>query len=929
METNYNRQMGLISNRKRSTSRVYFKAPTYRGGGNKSKCTSYQYFTRGGRKIVRKKCDRTCSCTRERNRFLLNIFHGPQKIGRTKTHNKSETPQQASQKATFQDGLLGKSNEISQKRRLGGVYRSQGCISAHTNSEGISKVFPFLHSKEGLSIYMPLFRTNNGTKGVHKNIVRGNSTSKKIKCEVSQLPRRLVTSKCTEKSIASRSGDIIQSPVKTRLYCQHRKVFPGAKSKCGVHRGSFSVSQRNCLSNSRENRKDKNSLSVAKNRQYSSKFPDSIGVNGLLYPNSSKRSVVHETNPATFSPILETVNNEYESNNSLQCSITEPSTMVAEQRQSIKRGNVNSSRVGFSSNVRCFKDRLRSTLTKPSFSGKMVKRAGKTAYKQSRVGSSFSGRKVFSTQINRSSPTDQIRQYISGSIRKQTGRHKICKSLSAGLGIMESSHKKQNRSESSSYCGQEKSLSRRLESGSHKAHRMVSGQSGSKQNFCPVGHPSDRSVCFRGKQESSDILHLVSKSAGNSNRRSVNFMGGDGGIRISSDLPHTQSSTAHANVQLSDCVDSSIMASEELVHRPVTVLNSISEKNSNNSRITLSTKNKDLSSKSSSFQFDSMAVVNQSFKNKGFPEQVRKLLLASWRPGTQKDYANKFTRFCSWCVKRKIDPLKASVNNCAEFLTSLFHSGLGYRTISGYRSMLSAMLPLEEGIKVGQHPNICRLLKGIFNSRPPVRKLIPEWDIEKVLGMLSKAPFEPLQDISLKYLTWKSVFLTAISTFRRCSDIQALRMDEGFMKVGKDGISFVRDGLAKQDRPNHISKTIFVPCYSANKLLDPRRVLLEYLKRTAGSRHEGKVTRLFLSTVEPHGPVSKQTIGSWISNVIRLAYKDETISVNPHSTRAIGSSWVLSQGASLQSILEAADWSSENTFIKFYYRNMESHPWDM
>ena len=36
-------------------------------------------------------------------------------------------------------------------------------------------------------------------------------------------------------------------------------------------------------------------------------------------------------------------------------------------------------------------------------------------------------------------------------------------------------------------------------------------------------------------------------------------------------------------------------------------------------------------------------------------------------------------------------------------------------TITGYRSMLSSILPRVEGFPIGQHPHIIRLLKGIFN----------------------------------------------------------------------------------------------------------------------------------------------------------------------------------------------------------------------
>lgn len=44
--------------------------------------------------------------------------------------------------------------------------------------------------------------------------------------------------------------------------------------------------------------------------------------------------------------------------------------------------------------------------------------------------------------------------------------------------------------------------------------------------------------------------------------------------------------------------------------------------------------------------------------------------------------------------------------------------------------------------------------------------------------------------------------------------------------------------------------------------------------------------------------------------------------VKGHSTRAIGPSWALYNGASMSNILDAADWSKESTFVRFYLRDL-------
>ena len=54
-----------------------------------------------------------------------------------------------------------------------------------------------------------------------------------------------------------------------------------------------------------------------------------------------------------------------------------------------------------------------------------------------------------------------------------------------------------------------------------------------------------------------------------------------------------------------------------------------------------------------------------------------------------------------------------------------------------------------------------------------------------VLQALSRAPFEPLDSTSLKYVTWKAVFLLAISSTARVSELQALDSSPDICKISR------------------------------------------------------------------------------------------------------------------------------------------------
>ena len=76
------------------------------------------------------------------------------------------------------------------------------------------------------------------------------------------------------------------------------------------------------------------------------------------------------------------------------------------------------------------------------------------------------------------------------------------------------------------------------------------------------------------------------------------------------------------------------------------------------------------------------------------------------------------------------------MNQVIEYLTSLYTAGLQYKTINVYCSALSMTLKPVEGFNFGEHPLIRRLMKGVFNVRPPKKKLVPSWSVQKVLDTL-------------------------------------------------------------------------------------------------------------------------------------------------------------------------------------------------
>lgn len=761
----------------------------------------------------------------------------------------------------------------------------------------------------------------------YENCKRSNSISKNAEHKISIVPRRLALPKYVTSTTSERPKYCSQSPVRTGFHCKSEEIQSSTVSDNNIHRSTVQTTSEFSVSISRQSRQNSVSNHDSEIRSsFGPGFPSFTRIDGVLYRGYTQYTSLYEASSIASPTFLETKYNEFGNQNPVYTSSDRSFELVVTGSE-YKQGSITSELVQFSScDNGCLENGLRRSHEQIDLSRNLVRQRETMSYQCLGDGSSNqSSDTVFATPV-KSKCIDPLRQHDCGTIHKQTGGHKVGDPLLQSMGVVADSLETQCSIESSSCSWGQEYFGRSIVSEDNKVLGMDSERQYCTDNICSLGETNDRSVCFRGKSKTADILFLAPTSSGICYRCSVCTLEQDDCICLSSNLSDIEGVGAYETVSLSGNTDRPPVAAPALVHKSAPNVNSSTSEIAGASRSVVSTKNQNLSSKTSDIQSDGLAALDRNFKDSGFSKPARNLLMASRRAGTQSDYAVKFKKFNSWCSQREKDPYTASIVDCVEFLTFLFHEGLKYRTISGYRSMLSAVVRPVNNVPVGQHPHLIRLLKGVFVSRPPTISLVPEWNLTKVLDCLQKPPFEPLRKAKLKYVTFKTVFLVAISTFRRCADIQALRLGEGWVNVQNRWITFLRPGLSKQDRPGHMGSKIFVPSFKKNKKLDPKRALYVYLKKTDKfrTRTDGEdITNLFLSYVQPHNAVSTRTISRWLVETIRLAYDDQKLKVRGHSTRAIGPSWALFNGAPLKAILEAADWSRESTFTKFYLRNVD------
>ena len=306
---------------------------------------------------------------------------------------------------------------------------------------------------------------------------------------------------------------------------------------------------------------------------------------------------------------------------------------------------------------------------------------------------------------------------------------------------------------------------------------------------------------------------------------------------------------------------------------------------------------------------DGMSCIRDSFEAKGIPEEARGIMLQSWRESTRNQYGVHLKKWKQFCSERNIDSHDISVNNVLKFLTLLYESGLGYSSINTARSALSS-LDCGSTCPVGNHPLICRFMRGVYISRPTQSRYTVVWDVKVVLDYFRQ--WKDNKELSLKELSFKTTTLVALVSAQRVQSLHKLDLD--CMTQENDRITFKFD-LLKQSRPSVKSPIMELCAYPENSKICVVKTLSHYLERTQLFREQE--SKLFLTYQKPYHAVSASTISRWIKCMLKQAGIDTT-KFGAHSTRAASSSAAKQAGVPIRDILSTGGWSSERTFARHY-----------
>ena len=471
------------------------------------------------------------------------------------------------------------------------------------------------------------------------------------------------------------------------------------------------------------------------------------------------------------------------------------------------------------------------------------------------------------------------RQFHSGGISEQARGHSFQKLVPLGktpiaLGSQIQHHSPSKTHSRSTECNCRWTVKEKSNSG----NRMVTLSTNFQGALPSDGRALDRSVCHQTQQQDK-LFHIPStRPTGLGSGCTSHIVGGNVGLCLSSNISPSSSTLKDTNRELSGAPSSTSLPTGFMVSNTVGSVGRDTSEVTGGASSAPTASVKDIPSEAGDPVSSRLAVIKRSITAKGFSSDTAECISVPVRKSTSTVYDSKWRIFCSWCEQRKANPLKATVQQIAEFLLEKKKGGLRPSTLEGYRSAIAGTLKFSSSLDISNDIYISALLKNFRQSSLRERNTVPPWSLSLVLASLRQAPFEPLKAASIDILTWKTAFLIALASGKRRSEIHAIE---------RSSISWTetRDRVTLRVDPSFVAKTQiaenvravqpiridslrgFIDDSPEDLLLCPVRALFLYFLVKSKKK-------LFVSyKVGRDKEISKVTISNWIKKAIVKAYR--------------------------------------------------------
>ena len=526
-------------------------------------------------------------------------------------------------------------------------------------------------------------------------------------------------------------------------------------------------------------------------------------------------------------------------------------------------------------------------------------------------------------------------QYNGRSIHKQTGRDQVSTPLFRGRDSDQNGLDTRSRDQSPASARQTERFGRRsISTEPDTRFRVEPAPTNLQTDLCGVRDTEHRPVRNVQERKTSSFLFTPSRERGLHHGCNDSQLGRDIRVRLSPDRVLDGSTPQDREIIMCSVTNSTTQTN-------TTVVSPITQPVSRHTTTVTSTQQTAQAARSRHFsRFNTNAkvtrleAIKRSYEQTGLPREVSEHLSRKNRQSSARTYEAKWRVYVRWCHGRRINPLSAPIDAILSFFCYLFDRlGLKPTTIDGYRAMLGPIYRAK-GLDLSTNRVVSDLLSAFRTQRPKLAPTLPDWDISFVLYCLTRQPWEPLQDISLKRLTLKTFFLLLLASGRRRSDLGAIdvtrisyRADGSMLLYPERG--FLPKTVAATEGERAFSPICipdlknYVGANEPDAYLCPVRAVRIYVARTNRYRH-GR-NRLFLSyQMSRTTNITTSTLSLWVKLLVRSVYTEsgaesrDIYKISAHQLRHVAMSLASRTGSSLESIIRAGMWTNPNTFISYY-----------
>ena len=421
------------------------------------------------------------------------------------------------------------------------------------------------------------------------------------------------------------------------------------------------------------------------------------------------------------------------------------------------------------------KRRVGHSLRQAHCKGNLVPSRKQVAHKPPRAKGSLSSSKRFSKPLLQQDSTDSYRQRNSGCLYQQRGGDEIglpvCRTVENPVLVHQEAGDAQGTSHPRpAECDRRQAI----QTGPDHSNRVVTSSRSVQSYMLPVAPAPGGPVCHQVQQQTATVCVTGPRPPGMGSRCSQPFLGGPGPICFSTSSHLGQSGGKVTGLPLQqDNPDCTGVVQHALVLGSNGNVQSDPTVSAQHTQLSVSAIQPGPSQEPVKSEPTCLAPRASAIKEQGFSEAVAARIEAPQRGSTRSVYEAKWTIFTKWCLCNQVDVRAPPLKAIADFLLHLFQDKkLQPGTIDGYRSAIADKLG-NVTINVSKDENLTRLLDSFHRDRPKGRSGIPSLNHSLVLHQLTKAPFEPLKEASLKHLTFKTVFLMALGSGKCRGEIHA------------------------------------------------------------------------------------------------------------------------------------------------------------